>query len=132
MEFSYQNSFVHTSPTTRELAGETLENACHKAVAYDGNGDMVLAITGEEAVGLLLSTTPETVEKGEAVDVLLKDVGLLVSAEVISKGDFITIENGCGKVASTGDVIFGRAITACEEVGDVVQVRVIAAGAVQA
>lgn len=130
MRYEYNNSFIGTSPTLREVAGEEMKEACHKAVAYDEKGNIVLASTGEKAVGLLLSTTSNTVSVGDEVDILLKDVGLLSSAEGISKGDFVTIEQGCGKVATAGDFIFGRAVTTGYEAGDVIQVRIGAFGSV--
>lgn len=130
MSFEYSNSFIGTSPTVREVAGEKLENACHKAVSYDDSGDIILAKTGEKAVGLLLSTTENTVAIGDEVDVLVKEVGLLLSGEAIGKGDFVTIENGCGKIACEGDFIFGRAVTQSYDEGDVIQVRIGAFGAI--
>ncbi|MFI3254448.1 MAG: hypothetical protein R3Y63_08965 [Eubacteriales bacterium] len=132
MSFEYMNSFVNSSPTVREVAGEELVNACHKAVAYDEDGEIVIASTGKEAIGLLLSSTESNVSLGEEVDVLMKDVGLLVSAEAISKGNFVTIADGCGKVATSGTYIFGRAMTESYEAGDVIQVRVGAFGSVMA
>ncbi|MFI3253512.1 MAG: capsid cement protein [Eubacteriales bacterium] len=130
MGFEYSNSFVQTSATVREAAGEVLEGACHKAVAYDSSGDVVLAQEGKSAFGLLLSSTGDKVSVGEEVDVLVKDVGLLEVAEAVDKGDFVTIEDGCGKVASSGDYVFGRAMTASYEAGDLIQVRIGAFGAV--
>ncbi len=130
MSYEFTSSFVNSSATVKEVAGEGLEGACHKAIAYDGNGDVVLATSGKTAVGLLLSTTGEKVVVGEEVDVLLKDVGLLVTLGAVSKGDFVTIENGCGKSASSGDVIFGRAMTESYEAGDLIQLRIGAFGSV--
>lgn len=130
MEFEYSNSFISTSPTLREVAGAALENACHKAVAYDENGNVVLASSGEKAMGLLLSTTANAVSAGDEVDILVKDVGLLISAEPIAKGDFVTIENGLGKVACEGDFIFGRAVTASSGTDESFQVRIGAFGGI--
>ncbi len=130
MSFDYDHSFVQSSATVREVAGATLEEASHKAVSYDSSGDVVLATDGKSAIGLLLSSTGAKVSVGEEVDVLVKDVGLLEVSEAIDKGDFVSIVNGCGKVASSGEYIFGRAMTASYEAGDLIQVRIGAFGAV--
>lgn len=132
MGFQYNSGFVNSSPMSRELAGEDMVNCCHMAVGMDVNGDMVLASTGAEAMGLLMSNTAEEVSMGDEVDVLWKDVGLLVSGEAIPHGSFVTVADGLGKVAQSGDVIFGRAMTASYAVGDVVQLRISACGAVMA
>lgn len=130
MGYQFNQGFIDSSPVMREVAGETLENACHKAVAFDDKGDVVLAETGLLAVGLLMSDTAELVNLGDEVDVLVKDVGLLVSSESIPRGALVSIAQGCGKVAVSGDVIFGRAMTASYGAGDVIQLRIGAFGSV--
>ncbi len=131
MGFQFNSGFVNSSPVSRELAGEEMVNGCHMAVGLDVNGDVVIATSGAEAMGLLLSSTAEEVALGEEVDVLWKDVGLLVTAEAVPYGSFVTIAEGKGKVAVSGDVIFGRAMTASYGAGDVIQLRIGAFGSVR-
>lgn len=130
MSYMYVNDFVGTSATRVEVMGEDLEKGSHKAVGYDESGAVVVATSGEEAVGILLSSTPVFLAKGDSVSVIVKDMGLLEAGEKIGKGDFVSInESGLGVVATTGDFIFGRAFTSGEGSGSLIQVEIFPCGA---
>ena len=117
------NAFINSSATVTERAAEAIEEPMHKAVAFDSDGNVVLATSGEEAFGLLLSNSREPVAKGELVHILVKDIGLAVAGADIAKGDLVTV-NGEGQVIPAGDgPAFGRAFSA-GEAGGTVQVRI--------
>ena len=52
----YLNAFINNSATIRETVAADIENAAHKAVVYDGDGNLILpAADGDPAVGVILS-----------------------------------------------------------------------------
>lgn len=132
----YLTSFIDNSPTRQETLGADIEGAPHKAVMYNEDGNIVLATDAAKAVGILLSDTRQiivdgklTAQKGAAVTVLVKNIGLLEAGEEISKGDLVTInDKGQGKTAASGDFVFGRAFTAAAAAGELVQIQICPIG----
>lgn len=125
---TFLNDFVMSSPVMSFEAGEEIVEGRHCAVMFDESGSVVLADSAVDAFGILLSTTPVFVEKGEAVSVLVKDIAYLEVEEEISAGDFVSVnENGKGVKAEEGDVVFGRAVTSVYGSG-LVQVQIQACG----
>jgi hypothetical protein len=119
------NSFINNSATIVEKAGAQLNAPAHKAVMYDADGNVVLATSGEKAIGTVLSSSPDPIAAGAPVHILIKYIGLLAAGGAIAKGDLVTIDaNGQGVPAQTGDFIFGRAYTAANEAGEAVQVQI--------
>jgi hypothetical protein len=131
----YVNSFINNSPTIRENAGADIVNAAHKAVAYDANGNVILATSGYIAIGLVLGDataidtgTQLTTKTGFPLDILIKEIGLLEAGGDIAKGDLVTINaEGQGVKAGAGDFIFGLAFTAAAE-GEAAQVQITRSG----
>jgi hypothetical protein len=120
----FLNAFINNSSTVTENAGADIAAPAHKAVMYNLNGDVVIATSGDKAIGVILSDTPDPVKAGEQVHIQIKYIGLLIAAGAITKGDFITINaTGQGITAAEGDFIFGRAFTAVEA-GEAVQVQI--------
>lgn len=125
----FVNDFIQPYPVLSGIVGETLEQGSHKAVMWGEDGLIYLATAPEKAVGVLLSTTPDSCEKGATVSFLVRQVGLLEVAESVLAGDFLTInEQGQGVKAKAGDVIFGRAFTS-GETGTFVQTNITPYGA---
>ena len=121
----FLNAFINNSSTIVENAGSDIEKPAHKAVMYDENGDVVLANSGEKAIGVILSDSLDPIKKGKQVNILIKYIGLLEAGEAIKKGDFITInENGQGVTAESEDFIFCRAFTTVAEAGECVQAQI--------
>ena len=130
----YLNAFVNNSATIRDKITADITNAPHKAVAYDENGTLIIpAAKGDPAIGLILSDTPTNgsgvTPAGTEVDVLIKEIGLGVASGEIKKGDFVTTDTD-GKLAKAedGNFIFGIAITAAAEDGELVQVQITKSG----
>jgi hypothetical protein len=120
----FLNAFINNSATIVEKAGVDIPEPAHKAVMYDGDGDVVLATDGAKAIGVILSDTLDPVKEGQTVNILIKYIGLLEVSGPIKKGDFVTVDNGLGKTAASGDFIFGRAFTTTETAGECVQVQI--------
>ena len=119
------NAFINNSATITELVGQAgIQAPVHKAVMYDGDGNVVLADGGNKAIGIILSNTIEPKTAGERVHILIKNIGLLEAGAAIAKGDLVTINSkGQGQKAARGNFIFGRAFTAAGA-GEAVQVQI--------
>jgi hypothetical protein len=119
------NSFIDPSATRTEDAGVDIIDPAHKAVMYDGDGNVVIATNGESAIGIILSSSLDPIKQGRQVHFLLKYIGLISAGDEISKGDLVTI-NATGQAvpADSGDFIFGRAFTGCADAGEVIQVQI--------
>lgn len=119
------NAFINNSATIKEYAGAEIADPAHKAVMYDTDGNVVVATSGDKAIGLVLSDTLDPVKKGGEVNVLIKYIGLGVAGAAIKKGDLLTV-NGSGQLipVTSGSFIFGRAFTAASATGEAVQVQI--------
>jgi hypothetical protein len=125
----YLTAFINNSATITEKAGEDIPEPAHKAVMYDSNGDVVLATSGDKAIGVILSDTLNPVKQGRLVNVLIRHIGLLEAGGAIAKGDPVTVNaSGQGVAAASGDFIFGWAYTATVEEGECVQVQITRSG----
>ena len=52
----YLTAFIHNSASIRDVVGEDITDAPHKAVAYNEDGKLVLpAADGDPAVGVVIS-----------------------------------------------------------------------------
>ena len=119
------NSFINESPTICEKAGTNIDAPAHKAVMYDDDGNVVLATSGEKAIGVILSSSPDPIIKGSQVNILISCIGLLEAGGEIKKGDYVTINSaGQGVVAEENDHVFGRAFTKSGNAGEVIQIQI--------
>jgi hypothetical protein len=119
------NSFINASATIWEKAGAQIDEPAHKAVMYDANGNVVIATSGEAAIGLVLSSTLDPIFQNAPVHILIKYIGLGNAAAPIAKGDLLTVNaDGDLTPAASGDFIFGRAFTAAPTPGEAVQVQI--------
>ena len=119
------NSFINESPTIVERAGAQIDAPAHKAVMYDANGNVVLATSGDLAIGTILSSSLDPIAEGAPVHILIKYIGLLEAGAAINKGAKITINaSGQAITATSGSFIFGRAFTAASAAGEVIQAQI--------
>ena len=133
----YLNAFINNSATIRNVLAADIEDAPHKAVAYDSDGKLAIpAADGAPAVGVILSdaaafdTGSALVTKaGTEVDVLIKDTGLIETGEAVAKGDLLTVDaKGCAKKAAAGSFILGIAMAAAAVAGELVQIHITKSG----
>jgi len=119
------NASINNSSTVVEVAGADFIGSAHKAVMYNADGNVVIATSGENAVGTVLSSGSDSIPAGQQIHIAVKDIVLIEAGGVIAKGDKITI-NAAGQAvtAISGSFIFGRAFEAASEAGQVIQAQI--------
>jgi len=133
-EKQYLNAFINNSATIRDVLAADITDAAHKAVAYNSEGKLALpAADGDAAVGVILSdvgANDDGVSKaGTEVDVLIKDVGLVLVSEAVQKGDRLAATTtGALHKAAAGEFILGVALSAASAAGELVQLQIIKSG----
>ena len=134
----YLHAFMNNSATIRDVLAADVTGAAHKAVAYNAGGKLALpAADGEPAIGLIISDVSANdsgvTPAGTEVDVLIKDIGLMEAGAAVAKGDLLTVtKDGTARKAAAGEYIFGIAITAAGEAGELAQVRITQSGYMKA
>ena len=128
----YLNAFINNSATIREQLATDITDASHRAVAYDSSGKLVLpAADGEAALGILLSDTNADnggiTKAGTEVDVLIKNIGLVLAAGAVKKGDHLTAMGAVQK-AAVGNYILGIAMSNAAAAGELVQIQLTKGG----
>ena len=118
---NYRGVQINQSPTIVEKAGAAIDDVRNLIMKYDDNGDVVLATSGtDKPVGIALieagvndisGVEAGKVAVGELVDILVKDMGVVLAGADIKKGDEVTAGAG-GKavVAAEGDYVLGIAL----------------------
>ena len=133
----YLTAFINNTATFRDVLATDIENAAHKAVAFDSEGNLALPTAdGLPVLGVILSDaaafdngTTLVTKAGTEVDVLIKNIGLIEAEEAVAKGDLLTVAaTGCAKKAAAGDFIFGMAMTAATTAGELVQIHITKSG----
>lgn len=118
---NYNGVQINQSPTIVEKAGAEIEDARNRIVKYDENGDVVLAAAGTDIpVGVAIieagyndisGKESGKVAKGEDVDILIKEMGVVLAGATIKKGQEIAAgADGKAAVASAGDYVLGVAL----------------------
>ena len=131
---NYRGVQFNQSPTIVELAGAACEDVRNLIMKYDGNGDVVPATAGTDIpVGIALietgynditGQTSGKVEKGDNVDILIKDRGVVLAGAAIKKGQEVAAgANGLAAVAVAGNYVLGIALGNAEE-GDYLEVQI--------
>lgn len=119
---NYNGVQINPSPTIVEKAGAEITDCRNRIMKYDSNGDVVLATDGKSIpVGIALIeagyndiTGAESgkVAKGDNVDILVKDMGVVIAGAEIKKGQEVTAgANGLAAAAATGDYVLGIALS---------------------
>lgn len=124
---------INDSPVITGKAAEAIENSAFLAAKFDTNGNIVLANAGENALGLLIATTPEIVSAGEDVTVQIKDVGLWKTGDAVAAGAELTPDaNGAAVSAAAGNYVTAIALEAAAAAGQVIKVQIVKSGKVPA
>lgn len=125
MARNYNGVQINQSPTIVELAGAAIEDCRNRIMKYDDNGNVVLATAGTDMpVGIALIEAGYNdisgVESGKVVvggnvDILVKDMGVVLAGATIKKGQEITAgADGMAAVAASGDYVLGIALENAE------------------
>lgn len=118
---NYHGVQINPTQTIVELAGAAIEDVRNRIMKFDENGKVVLATAGTDIpVGIALieagynDITGETsgkVAAGEDVDILIKDIGVVLAGATIKKGQEVTAgADGLAAVAASGDYVLGFAL----------------------
>lgn len=125
MARNYNGVQINQSPTIVELAGAAIEDCRNRIMKYDENGNVVLATAGTDMpVGIALIEAGYNdisgVESGKVVvggnvDILVKDMGVVLAGATIKKGQEITAgADGMAAVAASGEYVLGIALENAE------------------
>ena len=125
MAKNYNGVQINPSPTIVEKAGAEIADVRNRIVKYDGNGNVVLATAGTDIpVGIALieagfndisGVDSGKVKAGEDVDILVKDMGVVLAGAAIKKGQEVAAgANGLAAVAASGNYVLGIALETVE------------------
>lgn len=112
---------INESATITEVAGASITDCRNRVMAYDANGNVVLAASGATiSVGIALieagindisGENSGKVIAGDDVDIQIKDIGYAIAGGTISKGNEVTADaNGAVVVATAGQYVLGFAL----------------------
>ena len=119
---NYNGVQINPSPTIVEKAGAASEDCRNRIMKYDENGNVVLATAGTDIpVGIALieagynditGVESGKVAVGDDVDILVKDMGVVIAGAEIKKGQEVTAgADGLAAVATSGNYVLGIALT---------------------
>lgn len=123
---NYNGVQFNQSPTIIEKAGAEITDVRNRIVKFDENGNVVLATAGTDLpVGIAIieagyndisGAESGKVKAGEEVDILVKDIGVVLAGASIKKGQEVTAgANGLAAVAASGNYVLGIALDNAEE-----------------
>ena len=118
---NYNGMQINPTPTIVEKAGAEIADVRNRIMKYDENGDVVLATAGTDIpVGIAIieagyndisGATSGAVAKGDGVDILIKEIGVVLAGATIKKGQEIAAgADGLAAVAASGNYILGIAL----------------------
>lgn len=121
MAKNYNGVQINPTPTIVAKAGAAIDDVRNRIVKFDENGDVVLATAGTDIpAGIALieagyndisGENSGKVGKGDEVDILIKDIGVVLAGTTIKKGQEIAAgANGLAAVAASGNYVLGIAL----------------------
>lgn len=112
---------MNQSVTIVEQAGAEIEDVRNRIMAYDADGNVVLAADGSTVlVGIALieagindisGVESGKVTVGDDVDIQIKDIGYVLAGGDIAKGDEVTASGGLAVKAEAGNYVVGIAMS---------------------
>lgn len=118
---NYNGAQHNPTHTIAEQAGANITDIRNRIVKYDDNGNVVLATAGTDIpVGIAIIeagyndiTGAESgkVKSGDDIDILIKDIGVVLAGAEIKKGQEVTAgADGLAAVAASGNYVLGIAL----------------------
>lgn len=118
---NYNGVQINRSATIVEKAGAAIEDVRNRIMKFDTNGNVVLATAGTDIpVGIALieagindisGQQSGKVAAGDNVDILIKDMGVVLAGAEIKKGQEVAAgANGLAAVAVAGNYVLGFAM----------------------
>lgn len=122
---NYNGAQFNSSVTIVQMAGAEIADCRNRIMKFDENGDVILATAGTDIpVGIAIieagynditGVNSGKVEIGQRIDILIKDMGVVLAGDSIKKGQEITAgADGKAVVAASGDYVLGIALEAAE------------------
>ncbi len=112
---------INQSVTIVEQAGAAIEDVRNRIMAYDKDGNVVLAADGSTVlIGVALieagmndisGAESGKVTIGDDVDIQIKDIGYILAGGEIAKGNEVTASNGLAVKAESGNYVVGIALS---------------------
>ncbi len=119
---NFNGGQINQSVTIVEKAGADIEDVRNRIMAYDKDGNAVLAADGsavligvaliEAGINDISGTGSGKVYAGDDVDIQIKDIGYVLSGGDIAKGDEVTASSGLAVKAEPGSYVVGIALSA--------------------
>ena len=113
---------INQSVTIVEQAGAEIADVRNRIMAYDGDGNVVLAADGsvvpvgialiESGVNDISGVESGKVNVGDDVDIQIKDIGYILAGGDITKGDEVTASSGLAVKAESSNYVVGIALSA--------------------
>ena len=125
MAKNYNGVQINPSATIVEKAGAEITDVRNRIVKFDENGNVVLATAGtdipagiaiiEAGYNDISGVESGKVKAGDDVDILIKDMGVVLAGAAIKKGQEVTAgANGLAAVAASGNYVLGIALDTVE------------------
>ena len=125
---NYNGVQINPSPTIVEKAGADIADCRNLIMKYDENGNVVLATAGtdiplgiaiiEAGYNDITGAEAGKVVTGDDVDILVKEMGVVIAGAEIKKGQEITAgADGKAAVAASGNYVLGIALTSAKADG---------------
>lgn len=122
---NYNGVQINPSPTIVEKAGVDIVDVRNRIMKYDENGNVVLATAGTDIpVGIAIieagynditGVESGKVPAGDDVDILIKDMGVVLAGAAIKKGQEVAAgADGLAAVAASGNYVLGIALDNAE------------------
>ena len=122
MAKNYNGVQINQTPTIVEKAGAEILDCRNRIMKYDSNGNVVLATAGTDLpVGIAIieagynditGVNSGKVAAGDAVDILVKDMGVVLAGGSIKKGQEVAAgTDGKAVAAASGNYVLGIALS---------------------
>ena len=122
MNRNFNGSQINQSVTIVEQAGAAIEDVRNRILAYDENGEVILAADGtavpvgiaiiEAGVNDISGKDSGKVAAGDDVDIQIKDIGYVLAGAAITKGAEVMASAGLAIPATDGNYVVGIALSA--------------------
>lgn len=125
MAKNYNGAQFNSSVSIVEKAGADIADVRNRIVKFDENGCVVLATAGTDIpVGIAIieagyndisGVESGKALKGDDIDILIKDMGVVLSGDAIKKGQEVAAgADGLAAVAASGNYVLGFALDTVE------------------
>ena len=119
---NFHGTQINQSVTIVEQAGADIEDVRNRILAYDGDGNVILAADGttvpigialiEAGINDMSGQDAGKVLAGDDVDIQVKDIGYVLAGGDIAKGDEVAASGGLAVKAEAGSYVVGVALSA--------------------